>query len=96
MLGTILDTVQVHPVAAIGGLFVGSLVIFWVVPFIYNFCFSPLRNVPGPFWARFTILWELHQLVKGRSHEEYIRLHKKYGQYRQAITSGTRVVMLRL
>ncbi|KAE8421602.1 cytochrome P450 [Aspergillus pseudocaelatus] len=79
MLGTILHIVQGNPIGAVGGLLVGSLVIFWVVPFLYNLFFSPLRNVPGPFWARFTILWEFRQLVKGRSHEEYIRLHKKYG-----------------
>ncbi|GMG08430.1 unnamed protein product [Aspergillus oryzae] len=79
MIGTVLDTVLGNPQGAVGGLFVGSFVIFWVVPFLYNLFFSPLRNVPGPFWARFTILWEFSQLMKGRSHEEYIKLHKKYG-----------------
>ncbi|GAB1203804.1 hypothetical protein APSETT445_002444 [Aspergillus pseudonomiae] len=88
MLGKILDTVQGNPVRGGCGLLVGSLLIFWVVPFLYNCFFSPLKNVPGPFWARFTILWEFCQLMKGRSHEEYIRLHRKYGQYWRDIYKG--------
>ncbi|KAJ5731666.1 uncharacterized protein N7483_006174 [Penicillium malachiteum] len=41
--------------------------------------FSPLKNIPGPFWTRFTSLWYFKQLYNGKFEHENIRLHQKYG-----------------
>ncbi|CAG7959279.1 unnamed protein product [Penicillium salamii] len=40
---------------------------------------SPLRFIPGPFWARFSNLWYFNRLRKGRFEHENIALHQKYG-----------------
>lgn len=40
---------------------------------------SPLRSIPGPFWARFTRLWFLQSLARGDFHQTNIELHRKYG-----------------
>lgn len=41
--------------------------------------FSPLRNIPGPFWTRFTTLWYFDRVRKGHFEQDNIRLHKQYG-----------------
>ena len=41
--------------------------------------FSPLRDVPGPFLARFTRLWYFHRVRQGHFEHDNIRLHEKYG-----------------
>lgn len=41
--------------------------------------FSPLRKIPGPFWAGLTDLWRLLMVLRGRPHEEQRALHDKYG-----------------
>ncbi|KAF7590670.1 hypothetical protein BBP40_002562 [Aspergillus hancockii] len=74
-----LDFVQSNPTKTVLGLLVGSLLGLWIVPLAYNALFSSLRKVPGPFWARITNLWEFRAVLKGRSHEDYIALHKQYG-----------------
>ncbi|TDZ30928.1 Pisatin demethylase [Colletotrichum spinosum] len=40
---------------------------------------SPLRSVPGPYWARFTNAWYLFTLRKGDFEATNLSLHKKYG-----------------
>lgn len=40
---------------------------------------SPLRSVPGPFLARFTRLWFLFRVWRGRFDLDIIALHKRYG-----------------
>ncbi|PVH73220.1 cytochrome P450 oxidoreductase [Cadophora sp. DSE1049] len=40
---------------------------------------SPLRSIPGPFWARFTRLWKLSEIYGGRFEKTNIELHRKYG-----------------
>ncbi|KAJ6088604.1 hypothetical protein N7486_009865 [Penicillium sp. IBT 16267x] len=40
---------------------------------------SPLKDVPGPFWTRFTSLWYFDRCRKGRFEHENIDLHQKYG-----------------
>jgi hypothetical protein len=42
---------------------------------------NPLRQIPGPFWARFTRLWYLRKVWKGDFQKTNIELHKKYGMY---------------
>ncbi|KAJ5094715.1 hypothetical protein N7456_010576 [Penicillium angulare] len=40
---------------------------------------SPLRDIPGPFWTRFTSLWYFNQVRRGKFEQMNIRLHEKYG-----------------
>ncbi|KAJ5682730.1 hypothetical protein N7462_005895 [Penicillium macrosclerotiorum] len=40
---------------------------------------SPIKNIPGPFWASFSSLWVVYQLWKGRIETEIFNLHKKHG-----------------
>ena len=40
---------------------------------------SPLKKVPGPFLARYTRLWELLSVVRGKLHRETVELHQKFG-----------------
>lgn len=41
--------------------------------------FSPLRDIPGPFWTRFTTLWYFNRVRNGQFEHDNIRLHKQYG-----------------
>ncbi|KFZ14545.1 hypothetical protein V501_03179 [Pseudogymnoascus sp. VKM F-4519 (FW-2642)] len=42
---------------------------------------SPLRDIPGPFLARYTRLWKLREIYKGAFQETNIELHRKHGDY---------------
>ncbi|KAJ5385634.1 hypothetical protein N7517_003545 [Penicillium concentricum] len=46
---------------------------------VHALLLSPLRRIPGPFWARFTRLWKLLQIYQGSFEKTNIALHKKYG-----------------
>lgn len=41
--------------------------------------FSPISNIPGPFWASFSILWEVLEVIHGHIEETVIALHEKHG-----------------
>ncbi|GME41742.1 Cytochrome P450 [Neofusicoccum parvum] len=40
---------------------------------------SPLRSIPGPFFARFSRLWYLKHVYRGEFHKTNVALHRKYG-----------------
>lgn len=40
---------------------------------------TPLRHVPGPFWAKFSRLWKLFEISRGSFEKTNIILHKRYG-----------------
>ncbi|KAJ5833375.1 hypothetical protein N7474_001686, partial [Penicillium riverlandense] len=42
---------------------------------------TPIRDIPGPFLASFSSLWQVYQLWKGHTEEEIIKLHKKHGYF---------------
>jgi cytochrome P450 len=46
---------------------------------LYTQLASPLRDVPGPFLARFTKLWFFNRVRRGKFHHDNIALHEKYG-----------------
>lgn len=48
-------------------------------PFLRTY-FSPLRSIPGPTAARFTDLWYLWRVKKGRFQWDNIELHRKHGK----------------
>ena len=57
------------------GILFGLVFLTWLAR-IYT---HPLRNVPGPFLARFSRLWELYEVVQGRFERTNVALHEKYG-----------------
>jgi hypothetical protein len=46
---------------------------------LYRFVSDPLKDIPGPFPARFTRLWYLFANYKGNFELTNINLHKMYG-----------------
>jgi hypothetical protein len=57
-------------------------VLFIVLSLLYRLSqafFSPLKDIPGPFWARFTTLWYFRRVQKGGFEHDNISLHQKYG-----------------
>jgi len=49
--------------------------------------FSPLRAIPGPFWARFTRAWYLRRVWQGDFEKTNIELHNKYGTQKASLIS---------
>ena len=47
---------------------------------LYQAYASPLRDVQGPWLARFTRLWYAMSSYSRKSHEIHVDLHKKYGR----------------
>lgn len=60
----------------------GSAAAFFLSVFraIYSDLTSPLRHVPGPFWARYTRLWYLLSVYRGHAERDNILLHRKYAR----------------
>jgi hypothetical protein len=46
---------------------------------LFQIILDPLRDIPGPFLARFTRLWYFIEIYKGSFELTEIELHKKYG-----------------
>ncbi|KAH8882517.1 cytochrome P450 [Thozetella sp. PMI_491] len=67
---------SLHNVFAVASCGVGAL----LVVNLFLALFSPLRRVPGPFWARFTDGWYFWRLALGRFEMDNIKLHQKYGR----------------
>ena len=63
---------SIATVGIVGG---AALIIYLLIQFILD----PLRDIPGPFLARFTRLWYLIEIYKGSFELTEIELHKKYG-----------------
>ncbi|KAI3572687.1 hypothetical protein IWW34DRAFT_761644 [Fusarium oxysporum f. sp. albedinis] len=47
---------------------------------IYVALLGPLKNVPGPFLAKFTRLWELKCLRDRDFERKLVKLHQQYGR----------------
>lgn len=54
---------------------------FLLLTLVYyiTWTFAKLRDVPGPFVAKFTDLWRLLIVWRRDSHDTYLALHKKHG-----------------
>jgi hypothetical protein len=57
-----------------------SIIALSVAVIGYALLLDPLRNVPGPFLARFSRLWMVYHARKGDMHTTMIALHKKHGK----------------
>lgn len=55
------------------------LICFVVVRAILRRYWTPIADIPGPFLASFSKLWQVYHLWKGHVEEELIALHKKHG-----------------
>ncbi len=49
--------------------------------FVKRRYFSPLSDIPGPFFASFTRLWQVITMVEGNSLLVFYDLHQKYGPF---------------
>ena len=56
-----------------------ALVLWTLFSKLYKAYASPLRDVQGPWLARFTRLWYAMSSYSRKSHEIHVDLHKKYG-----------------
>ncbi|EXA30590.1 hypothetical protein FOVG_18046 [Fusarium oxysporum f. sp. pisi HDV247] len=59
--------------------FVFGPIIYFTSWALYTLFLSSLRNVPGPFLARLTRLWEVRNVTTGNIHNIMVNLHKKHG-----------------
>ena len=68
---------------------IGAITISLLLYETYRVVSDPLRKVPGPFWARYTRLWEVYHVRKGNFHLLSIELHEKYGELLQHSCSSS-------
>lgn len=55
------------------------LLVFIVTDYIRTAFRHDVRDLPGPFLARFSSLYKLYMVYDGRCHTKNLDLHKKYG-----------------
>ena len=55
-------------------------VILFTVRAITRKYWTPIRDIPGPFLASFSTLWQVYHLWKGHIEDELIDLHQKNGR----------------
>ncbi|ORY63884.1 cytochrome P450 [Pseudomassariella vexata] len=48
---------------------------------VYRRYIHPLSEIPGPFWASITRLWQICYLLKGEEALEVVALHDKHGHF---------------
>lgn len=58
---------------------------------VFTYLRSPLKAIPGPFWAKFTDLWRVYSWWTGHAHLNQIELHRKLGT---AVRMGPNFVSL--
>ncbi|PYH94298.1 cytochrome P450 [Aspergillus ellipticus CBS 707.79] len=42
---------------------------------------TSIRDLPGPWLASVSSLWQVYQLIKGHTEQEIVRLHRKHGDF---------------
>lgn len=40
---------------------------------------TSIRDIPGPWLASISSLWQVYQLIKGHTEQEIVKLHRRYG-----------------
>jgi len=55
-----------------------AVVLFFLVPYLTSN--TDIRDIPGPFAAKFTNLWLLLQARQGKRYKSVDEAHKKYGK----------------
>jgi benzoate 4-monooxygenase len=54
------------------------LFLYYLIPYLTSN--TSLRNVPGPFFAKFSNLWLLLQARQGKRYKSVDEAHKRYGK----------------
>jgi hypothetical protein len=54
--------------------------LIFVTTALLRYHLSPLKRLPGPFWARYSRVWYFIQTWKGSFHETNRLLHENYGR----------------
>jgi cytochrome P450 len=62
------------------GILLPSIIALGAAVIGYALFLDPLRNIPGPFLARFSRLWMVYHARRGDMHTTMIALHKKHGK----------------
>ncbi|KAJ5920461.1 cytochrome P450 [Penicillium verrucosum] len=75
---TLVDAFNVNTTVAAAILLLAIVPGICLVNIIKHYC-DPLRSIPGPFWAKFTRLWYLREMLTGKSRETVVKLHEDYG-----------------
>lgn len=73
-LGQILSGASVAMVVA-------SVLALVVTTLVWRRYASPLRGIPGPFWASLTRLWHVKIIIDGNQNEQLRDAHDKYGPF---------------
>ncbi|KAK6500454.1 hypothetical protein TWF481_010797 [Arthrobotrys musiformis] len=66
------------------GYLIGStilLFVYLIVDALYQLYFSPLANIPGPWYAAISGIWYISKLLRGQSMFAIHDLHERYGPY---------------
>lgn len=74
VLGQILSGTSVAMVVA-------SVLVLLVTTLVWRRYASPLRGIPGPFWASLTRLWHVKIIIDGNQNEQLRDAHDKYGPF---------------
>lgn len=61
-------------------IFLVTLFLLQLLGYLYSATRSDLRQIPGPFAAKFTQLWRVWRLWSGDALNEYPRIHDRYGK----------------
>ncbi|KAI1858293.1 uncharacterized protein JN550_012824 [Neoarthrinium moseri] len=70
---------EIRPFMNVWAFLAFTALLFLISRVFYHLFLNPLRKVPGPFFARFTNLWELCTIHRSNFNEKCVELHKKYG-----------------
>lgn len=57
----------------------GGLLLLTIIQLLWTYFTTPLKDIPGPFFAKFTNLWRFFDTYGGRSELTHQLLHKKHG-----------------
>lgn len=74
-------------VAAFSSIFLASVLVYYVACYLI----APLKDIPGPFLAKFTNLWRVYDYCHLISPETQKKLHAKHGA---AVRLGPNLVSL--
>jgi hypothetical protein len=69
---------EIHARVGVTGIVLLIIALYFVKE-AFDLMRDPLRDIPGPFLARFTRLWLLRQYVKGKFQKTNLQLHEQYG-----------------
>lgn len=58
-----------------------SVLVLILTILVWRRFFSPLRIIPGPFWASVTRLWYIKIIIDGNQNEQLRDAHDKYGPF---------------